>query len=220
MPEFTVPGELLGIEEEVLGDEQTFNENGEIFAAVSGEKKVDGREAHVVPKKSVRMLRKGDEVYGVVEDLYDTVALIVIGGENGNSRTAIGSSYAYLRISEIMKGYFVKSFREYLKIGDIVKARVIDIQNLGTYLTFSETQLGVVKAYCSLCRSDMKKNGPLFVCTECGNRETRKTAGETVMPAMEERRPSGGFGGGERRYGDRNGGPRRGPGGFRGPARR
>lgn len=216
MPEFAVPGQTLGVEEELMGDEQTFVENGEVVACVPGQKMVAGGQAKVVPRKSVRMLKKDDVVYGYVSDLYDTVALIVINAEEGTRRTALGQSYAYLRISEINKGFFAKSFREFVKIGDIVKARVIEIANLGTYLTFSETQLGVVKAFCSLCRSPMTARDGYVVCDECGNRETRKLAGvELKMEGMERRREGPGPREGGN-FGGRGGGYGRREGGFRG----
>lgn len=198
MPEVAMPGDHLGIEEEVLGDQQTYSEKGDVYSAVMGEKKLDGMELHIHPKKTVRILQVGDEVMGRVEDVYDSIALIVISPGYTEPRRAIGSSYAYLRISEISKGRYIENFRECLRIGDIVKAKVLDIQPLGTHLTLTEPGLGVVKAFCSQCRQPLQENGRILTCTYCGNKETRKLASVAEEPpSLEEqrRRPSARMGG-------------------------
>ncbi|MBI5225198.1 exosome complex RNA-binding protein Csl4 [Candidatus Micrarchaeota archaeon] len=176
--EIVVPGESLGMEEEFFGNEKTFAENGNVYSMVLGEKKLVNKQVQVVTSKFARMLKEGDIVYGRVEDLYDSVSLILIqSADNSLERKAIGSTYAYLRITEINRGGgFIKNFREFLKMGDIVKGRIIEITPLGTYITISEENLGVVRARCSRCRDVLSQRGRLLVCQECGNKESRKLA--------------------------------------------
>ncbi|MFH1200143.1 MAG: exosome complex RNA-binding protein Csl4 [Candidatus Micrarchaeota archaeon] len=171
--EVAVPGEFLGFEEEVIGDANTFVENGKVYSFLAGEKKVTGGKAVISPKKSVRPLNAGDIVYGRVQDIYDSVSLIEIAAEPEAKRIAIGASYAFLRISELDNRY-VNSFREYIRIGDIMRLKVIEITPLGTYLSVNESGLGVLSAYCSYCRTHLELKGSLLVCPACGNRETRK----------------------------------------------
>lgn len=173
--EVAVPGEFLGYEEEVNGDANTFVDGGKVFSEMSGEKKIAAGKAQITPKKSVRMVKPGDLVFGKVQDIYDSVSLIEIASEPADKRIAIGASYAYLRISELAKRY-VNSFREYIKIGDVLKVKVIEVTPLGTYLTIAEPGLGVVKALCSFCRHPLELSGRALACPNCGNRETRKLA--------------------------------------------
>jgi exosome complex component CSL4 len=176
--EIVTPGELIGIEEEFLGNENTVADNGNLYSLVLGEKKLINRQMQVYSPKLTRMLKQGDLVIGRVTDLYDSVSLIVIEWEkNPIERAAIGGTYAYMRITELVRGGgYVKNFRQYIKIGDIVKARVIEVNPLGTYLTIAEDSLGVVKSYCSLCHEELSERGRLLICPECGNKENRKLA--------------------------------------------
>lgn len=169
------PGDFLGFEEEVIGDSNTFTDKGRVFSEVAGEKKIAAGKALISPKRSVRMIRAGDVVYGKVQDIYDSVSLVEITTEPADRRVAIGASYAYLRISELAKRY-VNSFREFIKIGDMLKVKVIEVTSMGTYLTIAEPGLGVVKSLCSFCRHDLQPKGQMLVCPNCGNRETRKLA--------------------------------------------
>lgn len=92
-------------------------------------------------------------------------------------RRAIGATYAYMRITELVRGGgYVKNFRQHIKIGDILKARVIEVNPLGTYLSIAEDGLGVLKARCSSCHLDLAQRGRLLICEECGNKENRKLA--------------------------------------------
>ncbi|MFH1257440.1 MAG: hypothetical protein ABIG96_02805 [Candidatus Micrarchaeota archaeon] len=193
--EIVTPGELLGMEEEFFGNEKTFAEEGSVYSLVLGEKKMLNKQVQVVSPKFARQLQKDDIVVGRVEDLYDSVALIVIqsGDElerlanapkagvsapEADERKAIGKTYTYLRITEIAKNAgYIENFRQFIKIGDIVRAKVIDVAPLGTYLTIAEEKLGVIKARCSRCRAKLTQQDRAMRCLECGNTESRKMAG-------------------------------------------
>src|SRR3989344_4870808 len=92
-------------------------------------------------------------------------------------RKSIGATYAYMRITELVRGGgYVKNFRQHIKIGDILKARVIEVNPLGTYLSIADDSLGVLKARCSTCHIDLEQRGRILVCPECGGKESRKLA--------------------------------------------
>ncbi len=94
-----------------------------------------------------------------------------------SQRKAIGSTYAYIRITELVRGGgYVRNFREHIKIGDLLLARVIEVNPLGTYLSIADEGLGVLKANCSLCRGHLSERGRILVCNGCGNKESRKLA--------------------------------------------
>ncbi|MBI5228555.1 exosome complex RNA-binding protein Csl4 [Candidatus Micrarchaeota archaeon] len=166
-----VPGEFLATTEEFMPSEGTYESEGKIYASIAGMKKEDARRRSVsVIGSEIKKLKRGDIVYGIVQDLYDTVALVRFEPEK---KAAASSTYAYLRISEIKRGY-VESFRDFLKIGDLIRAKVIEITPLGIYLTLAEKDLGVLKGFCSNCRSELELKGTVLVCPECRNNERRK----------------------------------------------
>ena len=172
-----VPGEMIGVEEELGEIENAYNENGEIFSAVVGKETVnEKRQINVVPKKNVRMLKPGDIVYGKIMDLFGTIAMIDITSADEKEKAVI-DSYAYLKITEIAKNAgFIRDFRQFMRIGDILKARITVVSPLGTYMTIADQGLGIVKAHCSKCRTELSHRGRLLICPECGNKEERKLA--------------------------------------------
>lgn len=173
-----MPGELLGIEEEFFGNEKTFSEEGNVYSMVLGEKQVLNKQLQVVSPKFCRNLSRGDLVIGVVQDLYDSVSLIEVqSADDSKERKAIGKTYCYMRITELSRGgRYIENFRQFIKIGDILKARVIEVTPLGTYLSIADEGLGVLKAHCSNCHSQLTQHGRLLSCGNCGNKENRKLA--------------------------------------------
>ncbi len=172
-----VPGEFGGIVEEIAPGENTFEENGAVYSYVVGVPVVDKakRALGVKAVKQVKPLRKGDVVTAVVSELYDKIAQVEILSIEGDARTALGSTFAYIRISELQSGY-VEQLRDHIKIGDVLRAKVIEVTDLGTYLSIAYPEYGVVSALCSRCRGDTKRTGSTFTCIDCGSVEMRKTA--------------------------------------------
>ena len=172
------PGELLATSEECVGEKGVFEEDGRLFAAVEGKRSLDSRTRSVVISAplQVRPLAAGDYVYGLVHDLYDSVALMEFHAVSGEGeRIAQHNNYAYLRISEIQRGY-TEQFRDWLRIGDVVKARIKEITSLGIYLTIADSELGVIRGFCTQCKTELEQRGRVMVCPACGNKEQRKTA--------------------------------------------
>ncbi|MFH0922439.1 MAG: exosome complex RNA-binding protein Csl4, partial [Candidatus Micrarchaeota archaeon] len=145
------PGDFIATVEEREPGANTFEENGSIYACVAGEN-ASTQHAAAVKGKAIRKLARGDEVVGLVQDLYDTVALIEF--QPVEKLASASNTYAYMRISEIQRGY-TESFRGFLHIGDVFKAKVVDVTPLGIYLTIAERGLGVVRAFCTRCRKQM-----------------------------------------------------------------
>ena len=179
-----VPGDFLAASEEYVSAEGTVEGANGIFAATVGNAVLDPstHKASVQPVKAARPLRAGDLVYGLVQDVYDTVSLVEFAPEKVDGRTpGFDNRMAYVRISEVKQGY-VEHFGDWLRIGDYVKARVLEVAKLGTYLTIKDAELGVVRAMCSRCKVDLVLNEGAGNCPQCGRTEQRKT------PGMENRR--------------------------------
>lgn len=170
MSEFIFPGKEIATTEEAVAGQGTAEENGSIVSSVIGIPSLNGGKAGVINPKAVRMLAKGDVIYGKVFDVFDQVAMIQFKPTDGNIAT--GADMSFLRISEVQKGY-TDSFRDILKIGDLVKARILDVSPLGVYLTIAAPELGVVRAFCSACRGELDSK---LYCSYCDRAERRKMA--------------------------------------------
>ncbi|MCX6767726.1 MAG: exosome complex RNA-binding protein Csl4 [Candidatus Micrarchaeota archaeon] len=218
-----LPGDFLATSEELAGGEGTFEDEGTIYAAVGGKAVEDKAKklVYVASPKIVSPLREGDLVYARVRNVYDQIAALEM--QAASPTVSIPTINAFIRISEVSRG-FAENFGKYIKVGDILKARVIEIKELGIYVTIKDQELGVVKAFCPRCRNEMEGFGRVFACMKCGARDERKAAGaeEEIEEGMERRGPPRGFGrdggrGGGRGFGGREGG--RG-GSYRGGPRR
>ncbi|HEV8289562.1 MAG TPA: exosome complex RNA-binding protein Csl4 [Candidatus Norongarragalinales archaeon] len=178
MNELSYPGQTVGYVEEFAPEEGVREIDEKLVAVLAGKKQEDKnrRAISIQSRKIARPIRAGDEVYGIVRDIYEAIALIEIAPpEYDGERAAVGASYMFIRISEISNAY-IENFRDVLRIGDILKARVLELQKLGSYITMKEPGLGVVKAFCSNCRKPLQDQGRFWQCNNCGNRETRKSA--------------------------------------------
>ena len=179
-----VPGDFLCYSEEYAPGENAFEDvDGKVYAtAVGVEKEFKQTRSLGVAAVTKRAIKKGDLAYARVEDLYEKVALLSI--QPASKQVASFNNFAYLRISEVKRG-FAESFRGYLAIGDYIKARVVEVTPLGIYFTIASPDLGVIKAFCSNCRSVLKKNPkkPLLYCENCGGEESRKLALKPTLHA-------------------------------------
>ncbi len=169
------PGKDIAVSEEAQPSQGTAEENGVVYATVFGSAKLEGGVASVANAKTPRLLKKGDVVLGKVEDLFDQVALVSFQPLEKN--VVSSADRAFLRISEIKgrAGGFVENFKDFLRIGDLIRARVIEVTDLGVYLTLAENGLGVLKAFCTTCRMELNEN---LECKNCMRKERRKMANE------------------------------------------
>jgi exosome complex component CSL4 len=220
--EVAIPGALVATTEEYSAapsKEGVIEEEGGVYSSKLGAIDVDAahRTVSVKPAKALRLLRVGDLVVARVENIYKNTALVKIERmiAPAGQRIALGSASAFLRISEL--GFYAEKFRDAVKIGDLILARVTELSQLANYVTMSGPDLGVVKAFCSKCRSELKQQGVEMVCASCGNRELRKVAGAPLPPGMEPRRAP--MGGGRGGFGRERGGFRGRGGGGRFPDR-
>lgn len=186
-PEFVVPGQQIAVSEEGEASTGAMEHDGAVYATIAGNKFIDPQ-TYAISVKSPRLLvplKEGDVVNGIVHDIYDTVALIEFEPITPNGeRKCYTNRFAYLRISEVSKAY-IENFRDVMRIGDILVARVKEIKPLGIYLSIIDSSLGVVNARCSACRHELKNTGRIMECPNCKNRETRKMAITTSKGVME-----------------------------------
>ncbi len=174
-----LPGDLIGTSEEFTPKNGTFVDKGNIYAATTGIVKINPKERSisVAPVTNVPPhLQVGDIVIGQVTDIKESVALVEIASIKGKGeREIVNAEQAAIHVSNIKDAYVKELYSEFSPF-DIVKARVIDLRNMR--LTTVNKELGVMKAYCSNCRTVLKKDNSKLRCPKCNRVETRKLSSD------------------------------------------
>lgn len=172
-------GDYLGTIEEFIPGAGTYAQDGKIFAARIGEKVLD-REEHKIRVKGKKPLdlMKGQTVFGEVSGFKKSSVMVTVKKIQG-FKEKIGINTT-LYISNISKGY-VKKTEDLFGLGDIIKGKIMKIENGLVDISTQDFSLGVVKAFCKRCRhplvkpKDEKTKGKL-ICQNCGHEERRKIA--------------------------------------------
>ncbi|MCX8190079.1 MAG: exosome complex RNA-binding protein Csl4 [Candidatus Diapherotrites archaeon] len=180
MKRIVVPGEDLAEVEEFIEGENTYQEGEKVRSAVVGFATYDSKshEVKVVPDKRVKVFEIGTKVIGQVVASRKTRILVNIAPiECNDERIVLPKTKATLFVSKIADR-FVKEISEEYKIGDIIVAEIDDIKPYGLYLRTNKPNLGVLKAFCSRCRSPLHYNNAKLLCKKCGSIEHRKISSE------------------------------------------
>lgn len=178
---FVIPGDFIGIEEEYLAGEGTFSDGENIRSTISGEASESDRKLAVSQKKKLRTIGIGAVILGRVENIVEPIALVsMLGGSQAESDGEIGRygenpDYAVLHASMIRHGY-VKNVRDEYKVGDIIRAKIVDIRNGEMRLSTDSDELGAIKAFCGKCRHPLRVESGLLKCESCEAKDNRKIA--------------------------------------------
>ncbi len=150
------PGDEVGMSEEWLSGEGTYEDEGKIYAAHFGRLKYDEEdlEAKVEAINSIVEINEGDIVYGVVEARKDSMLVLSIEIVEGVSRDVKEDMEGSIHISKVSDDYTEELKDEYL-VGDIIRAKVVQEEPTIRLSTVGD-KFGVVKGYCSECRKDME----------------------------------------------------------------
>lgn len=169
------PGEHLASCEEFVQGSNTFTEKDDIYAAAFGELESFGRMVQVhTNTKTFMPISEGTEAYCIVREITATKAFLSCAPILKENERSFPSFDAVLPVSEVRQGY-VEQVRDEVRIGDILKAKVIKIdkqQNID--VSIAEQGYGVIRAFCSRCRSNMIIKDGRLTCTACGRVESRK----------------------------------------------
>jgi len=218
-----LPGEEVAVVEEYEAGEGTYEEEGRLYASLPGRLELDSehRIARVVPVNPPAILREGDVIYGTISDIRPSMVEARVLAIHGRDRQVAGEIDASLHISKIANAY-VEDPRDAVRLGDIVRARVIQTDP-SLQVTTAERLLGVVLALCANCRRPMERRGDVVHCLRCDRTDHRKLAAdygdpELTLPIASEPEPEGPRRervGPEREERGRGRGPPRGRGGGR-----
>jgi len=172
----TLIGDYLGTTEEYIPGEGTYAEDGRIYAAVVGEKILD-KEKHKATVKGKQMpeIKPGQVVFGEVSGARKNIVSVIVSKIEGLKETIEFKTGLY--VSNVSNNY-VEKVEDMFGIGDIVKARILKVDN---DLVDIETKgdYGVVKAFCKNCRTPLlKKDADTMECPSCKHKEKRKIAAD------------------------------------------
>lgn len=174
---FVVPGDVIGTEEEYLPGEGTFVDGERVYSTLCGEVGDAARKLAVLQKRPLRQLGIGTVIIGRVENVVEPIALVSIQAGVGEHRYEETDEYAVLHASMIRKG-FVKNVRDEYKIGDIIRAKIVDERNGEMRLSTDADSLGAIKAFCAKCRHPLATESGLLSCESCGTKDNRKLASD------------------------------------------
>ncbi len=165
------PGTHIGPGEMYQEDETKVAEEDEIYSAVIGN--LTDKEGKIKPFKERKLLDIDDIVYGIVKIVFESFAVINIYPENKN---ILSPTDGVIKVMSAKKGgVYLKSMKDAVRVGDIVKAKVSDYRD-EPVLSFHGDDLGVVKAFCSVCRFPLVQKGEKLFCEECKKPEMRSVS--------------------------------------------
>jgi exosome complex component CSL4 len=176
--QIVVPGDRLGVIEEFTPGPGTYEQEGTIYAAATGQALMDllNKQVSVYPKAHVANVpHVGSTVIGQVAEVQSkqaTIRIFQVG-----DRLLTGFFSGLLHIGDVSQRY-VESMYEVCKAGDIVRAAVVSEKNRVIHLTTNDKDLGVIYAFCSHCGHSLAQKRFIMRCPECGNSERRKTSAD------------------------------------------
>ena len=175
----TLPGDHVGAIEEYMPSTGTFSSDEGIYSSNIGQLELDAKthSARVRPKTRVPKLQGvGSIAVGIIAEASDSVAIVDLAQMDKDNISLVPNGVsAVLHVSNIRRDY-VKDLRDELRIGDIIRAKIIESSEHTTKLTIDGRELGVIKAFCIRCRQPLRMSGPKLICDRCGDIENRKIA--------------------------------------------
>jgi len=171
------PGDEVAVEEEYLASDGTFASDGKIYASQIGILELDNEEmtARVFSPNPPNVLKEGDIVFATIADTRSTMATADVTVTDGVMRGIGGETYATIHVSKISPGYIDDVSRE-LRKGDRIRAKVISIKP-SLQLTTKDEHLGVVRALCYKCKTELVRKGKTQLhCENCEKSFSRKLA--------------------------------------------
>ncbi len=173
-----LPSDEVATVEEFIGGTGTYEKNGKVYVSTIGNLVLDSKEmkAEVKPFKPLAEIKRGDEVFAIIENMRSQMitarALRIVG----LSRDITGADLLSLHVSKVSTEY-IKDVSRYYRVGDIIRVKVIsDTPSL--QIATDGKHFGAVKSYCMKCRKPLIKGKSKLECVDCQRFETRKTAND------------------------------------------
>lgn len=170
-----LPGDVISTAEEYVPGKNTAEMEGRIISLVYGNVRKDDRNLliSVSPFKRKKTVKTGDIVYGQVFKVDQRKASVKIGAAYDKETGVLQfNGEGYFNLPQ----QFDRNGAPFVRIGDIVRAKIVRTGDRGSELTITGKGLGILKTLCPRCRLPMvRKNGSLY-CDNCEKSEMRKVA--------------------------------------------
>ena len=185
LEDYVYPGLLVGTEEEYEPGEGTYLENGQIYSLLFGKKEIKNRKITIKQERKLINFFVGQKVIGRVDYIIEPIAIVKVIDDRTNKdyRFIYTGENFVLRIENIKRGYIKRVSDEY-KVGDIIKAKIIEIKNGEYQLSTVDDDCGVIKAYNSAFnepRNPLTKTPMNLVDIKTNRRETRKVSSDYLI---------------------------------------
>ncbi|MCQ2972598.1 MAG: exosome complex RNA-binding protein Csl4 [archaeon] len=178
--DFVMPGDAIGIIEQYLLGEGTYDDEGDIKSSVLGNVKIDSNMKTISVEASAGapgLLKIGDSVYGQITNIRNQRVNVKVDRMKDSDRPLALPYMAAINISKAKDGYLNK-LTDAFRIGDIIQAKVDKITGDNIDLRTTDPEDGVVKAICTRCRGFMytteKENE--VQCYKCNRKELREVS--------------------------------------------
>jgi exosome complex component CSL4 len=170
-----LPGDALAVAEEFLPGNNAYDADGIIRALQTGVVVKDMKEKEINVKSTavMRIPDVGDVVTGQIEVAQSSTSNLKIFYLNGKPTQGGFVGIIFLR-EERGGGRGMR--RTAVKLGDVVRAKVISTMNAMIHLSIGEPHLGVIASLCSVCGRPLVMMDGRAHCNYCGNVEDRKFA--------------------------------------------
>ncbi|HNT60522.1 MAG TPA: exosome complex RNA-binding protein Csl4 [Candidatus Bilamarchaeaceae archaeon] len=170
-----LPGDHVGPGEVYAEGASTYTEKDEVYASTMGVLDEESRGLKTRFRKI--QIERGSIVYGVVLSVFENFAILGILSEKSEEGKFAGIPDGKILVKNASKEY-TRSMRDAVKVGDLVRAKVIDVDGDTAMLTTSYPEYGVIKAFCARDKSPLDRQGKDLVCPLCKGRERRKLAND------------------------------------------
>ena len=181
-----MPGEEIAISEEYVVGDGTYERDGKIFASVAGHVELDKNEmvARVKGLNPPVLLKAGDTILGEVSEIRARMVNVQSIAREEPGRRMTGQDMGTIHISKVTDGRS-DDLRELFRLGDVVRAKVLQVKP-SLQLTTAGAELGVIKAFCTKCRTPLVMKKGELSCGNCERVERRKLAKGYSSPTFFE----------------------------------
>ena len=183
MKKTAIPGDNLATPEEFLPGRNVYESDGSIKALLIGKvvRDMKNMEIRVDALLEKRTPALGDFVVGQVEAGQSSSANLKI--YYLNSKRTLGGFSGTIFLRDERAGRGVR--RTQVKLGDIVRAKVVSLLNGIIQLSIEDRHAGVMFALCGNCGKPLTMENGRGRCLECGNMEERKFADDFGKELLE-----------------------------------
>jgi exosome complex component CSL4 len=125
-----------------------------------------------IPKQ--RALEEGDVVTGVIVQTTDKIAILSLEAtKKQHILTPSSSGVIFIRNAS---DDYVEKMGDVVRIGDIVKAKIVEVDKFGFKFAINEEELGVLQSNCSKCKTPLILDSTSIKCLKCNTINLKKIA--------------------------------------------